>query len=147
MHKPVRSQKKQTSNLAGTIRIAANIQKSIATGRSNYVEMRAASRMVAHNIRVRINSIKSLVGGCKSLELSTVYSIMSSGYEFTLTPDGILKRNDLEDLVSIDSDIAMLLMAIEDTLKINGQTHFDAELAHLKELLSKRKRLIELLKA
>ena len=147
MHKSVRSQKKQTSNLAGTIRIAANIQKSIATGRSNYVEMRAASRMVAHNIRVRINSIKSLVGGCKSLELSTVYSIMSSGYEFTLTPNGILKRNDLDDLVSIDSDIAMLLMAIEDALKINGQTYFDAELAHLKELLSKRKRLIELLKA
>jgi len=147
MHKPVRSQKKQTSNLDGTIRIAANIQKSISTGRSNYVEMRAASRMVAHNIRVRINSIKSLMGGCKYLELSTVYSMMSSGYEFTLTPNGILKRNDLEDLVSIDSDIALLLMAIEDALKINCQAHFDAELAHLKELLSKRKRLIELLKA
>lgn len=146
MHKPVRSQKKQTSNLDGTIRIAANIQKSIITGRSNYVEMRAASRMVAHNIRVRINSIKSL-GGCKYLELSTVYSIMSSGYEFTLTPNGILKRNDLEDLVSIDSDIALLLMAIEDALKVNGQAHFDDKLAHLKELLGKRKRLIELLKA
>jgi len=72
---------------------------------------------------------------------------MSSGYEFTLTPNGILKRNDLEDLVSIDSDIALLLMAIEDALKINRQARFDDELAHLKELLSKRKRLIELLKA
>jgi len=59
----------------------------------------------------------------------------------------ILKRNDLEDLVSIDSDIALLLMAIEDALKINRQARFDDELAHLKELLSKRKRLIELLKA
>jgi hypothetical protein len=147
MHKPVRSQKKQTSNLDGTIRIAANIQKSIATGRSNYVEMRAASTIVAHNIRVRINSIKSLMGGCKYLELSTIFSIMSSGYEFTLTPNGILKRNDLEDLISIDSDIALLLMAIEDALKINGQARFDDELAHLKEFLSKRKRLIEFLKA
>jgi hypothetical protein len=72
---------------------------------------------------------------------------MSSGYEFTLTPNGILKRNDLEDLISIDSDIALLLMAIEDALKINGQARFDDELAHLKELLSKRKRLIEFLKA
>jgi hypothetical protein len=72
---------------------------------------------------------------------------MSSGYEFTLTPNGILKRNDLEDLVSIDSDIALLLVAIEDSLKINGQAHFDDELALLKELLSKRKRLVELLKA
>jgi len=81
------------------------------------------------------------------LELSTIFSIMSSGYEFTLTPNGILKRNDLEDLVSIDSDIALLLMAIEDALKINGQARFDDELAQLKELLSKRKRLIEFLKA
>jgi len=81
------------------------------------------------------------------LELSTIFSIMSNGYEFTLTPNGILKRNDLEDLISIDSDIALLLMAIEDALKINGQARFDDELAHLKELLSKRKRLIETLKA
>lgn len=81
------------------------------------------------------------------MELSTIFSIMSSGYEFTLTPNGILKRNDLEDLISIDSDIALLLMAIEDALKINGQARFDDELAHLKELLSKRKRLIEFLKA
>ena len=87
------------------------------------------------------------MGGSKYLELSTIFSIMSSGYEFTLTPNGILKRNDLEDLVSIDSDIALLLMAIEDALKINRQARFDDELAHLKELLSKRKRLIELLKA
>ena len=87
------------------------------------------------------------MGGCKYLELSTIFSIMSSGYEFTLTPNGILKRNDLEDLIAIDSDIALLLMAIEDALKINRQARFDDELAHLKELLSKRKRLIELLKA
>ena len=87
------------------------------------------------------------MGGCKYFELSTIFSIMSSGYEFTLTPNGILKRNDLEDLVSIDSDIALLLMAIEDALKINRQARFDDGLAHLKELLSKRKRLIEFLKA
>ena len=123
------------------------MQKSMASGRSSYVEMRAASRMVAHNMRLKINSIKSLMSGRKYSELATIFPTLSSGYEFTLTPNGILKRNDLEDLIAIDSDIALLLMAIEDALKINGQARFDDELAHLKELLSKRKRLIEFLKA
>jgi hypothetical protein len=147
MHKPVRSKKKQTSNLDGMIRIAANIQKSMATGRSSYVEMRAASRMVAHNMRLKINSIKSLTSAGKYSDLSTIFPNLSSGYEFTLTPNGILKRNDLEKLLSIDSDIALLLTSIEDALRFNGQAHLNHELDALKEFLTKRKTLIEILKA
>jgi hypothetical protein len=147
MHKPVRSKRKQTSNLDGMIRIAANIQKSMATGRSSYVEMRAASRMVAHNMRLKINSIKSLTSGRKYSELATIFPTLSSGYEFTLTPNGILKRNDLEELLSLDSDIALLLTSIEDALKINGQAHLKHQLDTLKEFLDKRKMLIEILKA
>lgn len=123
------------------------MQKSMATGRSSYVEMRAASRMVAHNMRLKINSIKSLTGGRKYSELATIFPTLSSGYEFTLTPNGILKRNDLEELLSLDSDIALLLTSIEDTLKINGQAHLNYQLDALKEFLDKRKMLIEILKA
>jgi len=146
MHKPVKFQKKNASNLDEAIRIVSNMQKNIATGRSTYVEMRAVSRMVAHNIGLRLNSIKFLSDNRCSF-LSTIFSTMSSGYEYTLTPNGILKRDDLEKLISTDSDIANLLAAIESNLKSNDQADIRDELWLLKELLNKRKALIEILKA
>jgi hypothetical protein len=146
MHKPVKFQKKNTSNLDEAIRMVANMQKNIATGRSTYVEMRAVSRMVAHNMGLMVNSIKSLSENRYSL-LSTIFSTMSSGYEFTLTPNGVLKREDLEKLISTDSDIANLLAAIESNLRSDDKAEIDEELCILKELLNKRKELIETLKA
>ena len=146
MHKPVKFQKKNTSNLDEAIRMVANMQKNIATGRSTYVEMRAVSRMVAHNMGLMVNSIKSLSENRYSL-LSTILSTMSSGYEFTLTPNGVLKREDLEKLISTDSDIANLLAAIESKLRSDDKAEIGEELCTLKELLNKRKALIEILKA
>ena len=146
MHKPVKFQKKNTSNLDESIRMVANMQKNIATGRSTYVEMRAVSRMVAHNMGLMVNSIKSLSENGYSL-LSTILSTMSSGYEFTLTPNGVLKREDLEKLISTDSDIANLLAAIESNLRSDDKAEIGEELCTLKELLNKRKALIEVLKA
>jgi hypothetical protein len=102
--------------------------------------------MVAHNIGLRLNSIKFLSDNRCSL-LSTIFSTMSSGYEYTLTPNGILKKDDLEKLLSADSDIANLLAAIESNLKSNNKADIRDELCLLKELLNKRKALIEILKA
>jgi hypothetical protein len=146
MHKPIKFQKKNTSNLDEAIRMVANMQKNIATGRSTYVEMRAVSRMVAHNMGLMVNSIKSLSENRYSL-LSTILSTMSSGYEFTLTPNGVLKRDGLEKLISTDSDIANLLAAIESKLRSDDKAEIGEELCTLKELLNKRKALIEVLKA
>ena len=126
--------------------MVANMQKNIDTGRSTYVEMRAVSRMVAHNMGLMVNSIKSLSENRYSL-LSTIFSTMSSGYEFTLTPNGVLKRDDLEKLISTDSDIANLLAAIESKLRSNDKAEIGDELCLLKELLNKRKALIAILKA
>lgn len=126
--------------------MVANMQKNIATGRSTYVEMRAVSRMVAHNMGLMVNSIKSLSENRYSL-LSTIFSTMSSGYEFTLTPNGVLKRDGLEKLISTDSDVANLLAAIESKLRSDDKAEIGEELCTLKELLNKRKALIEVLKA
>lgn len=126
--------------------MVANMQKNIATGRSTYVEMRAVSRMVAHNMGLMVNSIKSLSENRYSI-LSTIFSTMSSGYEFTLTPNGVLKRDGLEKLISTDSDIANLLAAIESNLRSDDKAEIGEELCTLKELLNKRKALIEVLKA
>jgi hypothetical protein len=102
--------------------------------------------MVAHNMGLMVNSIKSLSENRYSL-LSTIFSTMSSGYEFTLTPNGVLKRDGLEKLISTDSDIANLLAAIESKLRSDDKAEIGEELCILKELLNKRKALIEILKA
>ena len=153
MHKSIRPQKnRQVSNLNGTIRIAAIIQKSMTTGRSSYVEMRAVSRLVVYNIKSRVNSIKPLISNSNYPELLSISAVMSNGYEFTLTPNGIVKVNELERLLSTDSDIAILLITIEKVLKSNNNNHnnssvIDEDLAILRELLNKRRRLVDVLKA
>jgi hypothetical protein len=153
MHKSIRPQKnRQVSNLNGTIRIAAIIQKSMTTGRSSYVEMRAVSRLVVYNIKSRVNSIKPLISNSNYPELLSISAVMSNGYEFTLTPNGIVKINELERLLSTDSDIAILLLTIEKVLKSNNNNHnnssvIDEDLAILRELLNKRRKLVDVLKA
>ena len=153
MHKSIRPQKnRQVSNLNGTIRIAAIIQKSMTTGRSSYVEMRAVSRLVVYNIKSRVNSIKPLISNSNYPELLSISAVMSNGYEFTLTPNGIVKVNELERLLSTDSDIAILILTIEKVLKSNNNNHnnssvIDEDLAILRELLNKRRKLVDVLKA
>jgi hypothetical protein len=154
MHKSIRPQKnRQISNLNGTIRIAAIIQKSMTTGRSSYVEMRAVSRLVVYNIKSRVNSIKPLISNSNYPELLSISAVMSNGYEFTLTPNGIVKVNELERLLSTDSDIAILLLTIEKVLKSNNNNNhnnssvIEEDLAILRELLNKRRRLVDVLKA
>jgi hypothetical protein len=153
MHKSIRPQKnRQVTNLNGTIRIAAITQKGMTTGRSSYVEMRAVSRLVVYNIKSRVNSIKPLISNSNYPELLSISAVMSNGYEFTLTPNGIVKVNELERLLSTDSDIAILLLTIEKVLKSNNNNHnnssvIDEDLAILRELLNKRRRLVDVLKA
>lgn len=126
----------------------------MTTGRSSYVEMRAVSRLVVYNIKSRVNSIKPLISNSNYPELLSISAVMSNGYEFTLTPNGIVKVNELERLLSTDSDIAILLLTIEKVLKSNNNNNnhnnssvIDEDLAILRELLNKRRRLVDVLKA
>jgi hypothetical protein len=110
--------------------------------------MQAVSRIVAHNLRSRISSLEPLINATEYLKLLTIFSRISFGYEFTLTPNGILRQNDLEELVSIDSDIAILLISLESTLKSNTKGQIDDDkLALLQDLLNKRSKLIDRFKA
>ena len=120
----------------------------MATGRSSYVEMRAVSRLVAYNTKSRINSIKPLISNSNYQDLLSISTVVSSGYEFTLTPNGIVKVNELDRLLSADSDIAMLLLTIEEVLKSTKQSSgIDEDLAILRELLNKRRKLVDAIKA
>jgi predicted transcriptional regulator len=147
MHKPFKFQKKQMTNQDETIRIASYMQRSIASGRSSYVEMRAASRVVAHNMKAMINYIKSAMNDQRSAELLTLSSAIVSAYEFTLTPNGKIRQTDLEELISADTDITVLLSTMQAKIKTDRQAHIDDEMNLLKNLLNRRLRLVERFKA
>ena len=147
MHRPYRSQKRQAPRMDETIRIAANMQKSITSGRSSYVEMRAASRVFAYNVSQRVNSMTSRLVNTRYSRLMSLFSDFFTGYEYTLTPNGILKRNDLEKLLSIDADIVLLLMSIDRILRCDAQADVDIDIDNLQELVNSRKRLIQIIRA
>jgi hypothetical protein len=147
MHKPFRSQKKHMTSTHETIRMASAIQRSIASGRSSYVEMRAVSRIVAHNMKVVINSLRSIMNHQRSLELLAVSSTISSAYEYTLTSNGIIRQNDLEELMSSDLDISTLLVTMAEKTEIDNRADIDEEMSLLKDLLNRRQRLVERFKA
>lgn len=147
MHRPYRSQKRQAPRMDETIRIAANMQKSITSGRSSYVEMRAASRVFAYNVSQRVNSMTSRLVNTRYSRLMSLFSDFFTGYEYTLTPNGILKRNDLEKLLSIDADIVLLLMSIDRILRCDAQADVDIDIDNLEELVNSRKRLIQIIRA
>jgi hypothetical protein len=147
MHRPYRSQKRQAPRMDETIRIAANMQKSITSGRSSYVEMRAASRVFAYNVSQRVNSMTSRLINTRYSRLMSLFSDFFTGYEYTLTPNGILKRNDLEKLLSIDADIVLLLMSIDRILRCDAQADVDIDIDILQELVNSRKRLIQIIRA
>jgi hypothetical protein len=135
------------TNTEESIRMASNMQRSITSGRSSYVEMRAVSRIVAHNMKAMINSMRSTMNDHRSVELLAVSSAISSAYEFILTPNGIIRHNDLEELISVDLDISVLLTILKDKIEIDSQAHIDGEISLLKDLLSTRLRLVERFKA
>jgi hypothetical protein len=147
MHQHFRSQKKQMANMDETVRIASNMQRSIASGRSSYVEMRTVSRIVAYNMKTIINSMISIMNDRRSVELLAVSSGISGGYEFTLTPNGIIRQNDLEELISADLDISVLLITMEEKIAIDSQAHIDDEMSLLRDLLNRRLRLVQRFKA
>lgn len=147
MHKPFKSQKKQMTNKDRTIRIASYMQRSIASGRSSYVEMRAVSRVVADNMKAMINSIRSSMNDHRSVELLTLTSAISSAYEFTLTPNGKIRHTDLEELICADTDISVILRTIQAKILTDSQAQIDDEMNVLKNLLNRRLSLVERFKA
>ncbi len=135
------------SRLDETIRIASIVQKGMSSGRSSYVEMRTLERIVQHNIKSKIQLIKSgsPVEGDVAELLSRITTSVHGGYVDTITPNGVLRKNELDRLLSIDSEISMCLGMVES---LGDSRAKSKELVHtLKELIEERKRLIGSLRA
>ncbi|MEW6604356.1 MAG: hypothetical protein AB1351_06660 [Thermoproteota archaeon] len=145
MHKNFRRQRRLESRLDETVRIASIVQKGMATGRSSYVEMRSLDRLISHNIKARVSEIKKSVKLSTELDdlLTKVAQVVSDGYTKVLTPNGIVRESELDQLLSIDSDIVVCLGMIDAEKSQKMRDVIDA----LKELIEERKKLVDSLKA
>lgn len=144
VHKNFRRQRRLESRLGETVRIASIVQKGMTTGRSSYVEMRSLDRLTNHNVKTKVHAIKKSVKLNAELEdlLTKISQAMSDGYTKVLTPNGIVRENELDRLLSIDADIVMCLGMIDP------KSHKIRDAAEtLKELLEERKKLVDSLKA
>lgn len=145
VHKNFRRQRRLESRLDETVRIASIVQKSMATGRSSYVEMRSLDRLISHNIKAKVSEIKKSVKLSTELDdlLTKVAQVVSDGYTKVLTPNGIMRESELDQLLSIDSDIVVCLGMINAEKSQKMRNVIDA----LKELIEERKKLVDSLKA
>lgn len=117
----------------------------MTTGRSSYVEMRSLDRLTNHNIKTKVHALKKSTKLNAELEdlFTKIPQAVSEGYAKVLTPNGIVRENELDRLLSIDADIVMCLGMIDPE---KSQKIRDA-VETLKELLEERKKLVDSLKA
>lgn len=149
MPKPVRRQKrKQIPKLNRIVRAVSTMQRGIRTGHSSYVEMHEANNLIIHNIKLRINSMKPFIDKELHEKLISILPVMLNGYEFTLTSNGTVKNLDLDRLLSLDSDITMLLLSLEYVVKRRANhLPIDEIMSFFEELIDERRRLLNDLRA
>lgn len=141
-----RGQRRLESHIDETVRIASIAQKGMITGRSSYVEMRALDRLTSHNIKTKVQSIKKSLKLNASLEelMLKISQGMSESYTKILTPNGIVRRKELDRLLSIDADIVICLGMFNsglNPLKLSDLTRT------LQELVEERRKLVDSLRA
>ena len=139
----IRRRRKLESNLGETVRIASIVQKGVNTGRSSYVEMRALARTTHRNLRPKVRAIVEFSKDYDSIK--SLPAEMSEGYTDVLTPNGNVRQDKLDRLLSIDADIVMCLGVIESELK-NKATPSES-LRALRDLVEERKNFVAALKA
>jgi hypothetical protein len=149
MPKPVRRQKrKQIPKLNRIVRAVSTMQRGIRTGHSSYVEMHEANNLIIHNIKLRINSMKPFIDKELHEKLISILPAMLNGYEFTLASNGTVKNLDLDRLLSLDSDITMLLLSLEYVVKHRANhLPIDEIMSFFEELIDERRRLLNDLRA
>jgi len=141
-----RGQRRLESRIDETVRIASIAQKGMTTGRSSYVEMRALDRLTSHNITTKVQVIRKSLKLNSKLEdlLSKIPQAISESYTKVLTPNGIVRRKELDRLLSIDADIVICLGMIESEL--NSLKMSDL-IDTIEELLEERRKLVDSLRA
>ncbi len=147
MHKNnFRRQRRLESRTDETVRIASIAQKGMSTGRSSYVEMRALDRLTSHNIKTKVLALSKSFKLNSELEdlLTKISQTMSESYTKVLTPNGIVRRKELDRLLSIDADIVICIGMVESELNSQKVSDF---LNTLKELVEERRRFVDSLRA
>lgn len=124
------------------MRIASIVQKGVNTGRSSYVEMRALARTTSRNLRPKLRAILEYLD---DKDIRSLSAEMTEGYTDVLTPNGNVRQDKLDNLLSIDADIVMCLGIIESELKNKSES--PDSLKVLKELIQERKKFVDAIRA
>jgi hypothetical protein len=132
--------RKVEGNLGETVRIASIVQKGVDTGRSSYVEMRALARTTNRNLRPKVRVI---LGYVEDEVVRALPAEILSGYAEVLTPNGNVRHDKLDQLLSIDADIVMCLGIMESELKNKSKP--SESLKALKDLIRERKKFVDAL--
>lgn len=138
----IRRRRKLESNLGETVRIASIVQKGVDTGRSSYVEMRALARTANRNLRPKVRAILEHVD---DETIRALPAEMSEGYTDVLTPNGNVRHDKLDQLLSIDADIVTCLGIMESELKNKNEPA--ESINALKDLVQERKKFVDALRA
>src|ERR671917_1854467 len=113
----------------------------MATGRSSYVEMRALDRLTTHNVKTKVQRIKKSLKLNSNLEeiLLKISQGMPESYTRVLTPNGIVRRKELDRLLSIDADIVICLGMIKSEL---NSLKLSDLMDTMEELMEERRKLV-----
>jgi hypothetical protein len=148
VHKNNVRRRKAGGNLNETIRIASMVQKGVDAGRSSHVEMQALSKIASQNIRSKVRSLQTSMQH-KDNELSSILDVVSSamseGYMQVLEPNGKIRRDRLDAILSVDADIVTCLAIIDEEIK--SSKPLAKSTVVLKELVKQRKELVDASKA
>ena len=109
--------------------------------------MRALDRLTSHNIKTKVHMLKKSIKLDDELQdlLAQILQAMSESYTKVLTPNGIVRRKELDRLLSIDADIVTCLGIIESQLKSLKKSDVVGDT--LRELVEERKRFVDSLRA
>ena len=110
----------------------------MTTGRSSYVEMRALDRLTSHNIKTKVHTIKKSLKLNSKLEdlISKISQAMSESYTKVLTPNGIVRGKELDQLLCLG-----MIESELNSLKISDL------IDTMEELIEERRKLVDSLRA
>lgn len=106
------------------------------------MEMRALARTTSRNLRPKLRAILEYLD---DKDIRSLSAEMTEGYTDVLTPNGNVRQDKLDNLLSIDADIVMCLGIIESELKNKSES--PESLKVLKELIQERKKFVDAIRA
>lgn len=150
----IKYKKEYKNSFNGIVKLASSLQKTLETGRTNYVEMSEVSRYLSYYVKTQIDDsymyMDYIVNNYKTNgdfrrlcdDITSVFDdinkIIVNGYEKLLAPNGSVNTELLEQLIRVDTEITTALGTIRSVLlNINSHGYItEEEIKNITEMLN-----------